>query len=168
LHGAVTAMVKKAPPFVAAVRAQGDTATELRSTAETAYDQAVKDIAKATQDGTLLRGEVLARWQEFVGTGELLKGLQTNVGRLRDKVKNAVVAKPPPTRDLNDAVESGLESLLREHARPPPSEPSNRGSRPRRDVSCSPPLTANLAGCRRTSRQRPDAWSATGRGSYWT
>jgi len=116
LHGAVTAMVKKAPPFVAAVRAQGDTATELRSTAETAYDQAVKDIAKATQDGTLLRGEVLARWQEFVGTGELLKGLQTNVGRLRDKVKNAVVAKPPPTRDLNDAVESGLESLLREHA----------------------------------------------------
>ena len=27
----------------------------------------------ATADGTLLRGEVLARWQEFVGTGELLK-----------------------------------------------------------------------------------------------
>jgi hypothetical protein len=59
---------------------------------------------------------VLARWQEFVGTGELLKGLQTNVGRMRDKMKSAVVSKPPPTRDLNDAVESGLESVLREHA----------------------------------------------------
>jgi hypothetical protein len=76
----------------------------------------VKDIAKATQDGTMLRGEVLARWQEFVGTGELLKGLQTNVGRMRDKVRTSVVGKPPPTRNLNDAVESGLESLLREHA----------------------------------------------------
>ena len=28
----------------------------------------------ASADGTLLRGEVLARWQEFVGTGELLRG----------------------------------------------------------------------------------------------
>ncbi|GAA1625303.1 hypothetical protein GCM10009744_11390 [Kribbella alba] len=116
LHGAVTAMTKKTPAFVTAVRAQADTIVELRSNAEAAYDRAVKDVAKATQDGTMLRGEVLARWQEFVGTGELLKGLQTNVGRVRDKVKAAVVGKPPPTRDLNDAVESGLESLLREHA----------------------------------------------------
>ncbi|WP_433167228.1 ABC transporter [Kribbella sp. CA-247076] len=116
LHGAVTAMVKKTPPFADAVKAQAEAVLELRSTVETAYDRAFKDISKATQDGTLLRGEVLARWQEFVGTGELLKGLQTNVGRLRDKMKATVVGKPPPTRDLNDAVESGLESLLREHA----------------------------------------------------
>ncbi|TWD82684.1 hypothetical protein FB561_3824 [Kribbella amoyensis] len=116
LHGAVTAMTKKAPGFAKAVRDQADTVADLRASAETAYERAVKDVNKATQDGTLLRGEVLARWQEFVGTGELLKGLQTNVGRLRDKVRSAVVGKPPPTRDLNDAVESGLESLLREHA----------------------------------------------------
>ncbi|MFC5263891.1 AAA family ATPase [Kribbella qitaiheensis] len=116
LHGAVTAMTKKAPAFAKAVRAQADTAADLRQTAETAYERAAKDIATATQDGTMLRGEVLARWQEFVGTGELLKGLQTNVGRMRDKVRTSVVGKPPPTRDLNDAVESGLESLLREHA----------------------------------------------------
>ena len=116
LHGAVSAMVKQTPPFAIAVKAQAEAMIELRSSAETAYDRAVKDIAKATQDGTLLRGEVLARWQEFVGTGELLKGLQTNVGRMRDKMKDTVVGKPPPTRDLKDAVESGLESLLREHA----------------------------------------------------
>jgi hypothetical protein len=35
-----------------------------------------------TEDGTLLRGEVLARWQEFVGTGELLRNLETRVGPL--------------------------------------------------------------------------------------
>jgi energy-coupling factor transporter ATP-binding protein EcfA2 len=116
LQGAVTAMTKKTPAFATAVRAQADTIVELRSNAETEYEQAVNDVAKATQDGTMLRGEVLARWQEFVGTGELLKGLQTNVGRMRDKMKSAVVGKSPPTRDLNDAVESGLESLLREHA----------------------------------------------------
>lgn len=116
LQGAVTAMTKKTPAFALAVQAQADTVIELRSAAETAYVRAVKDISKATQDGSMLRGEVLARWQEFVGTGELLKGLQTNVGRFRDKMRTAISGKQMPTRDVADAVESGLESLLREHA----------------------------------------------------
>jgi hypothetical protein len=116
LQGAVTAMVKKTPPFAAAVKAQAETALELRSSAESAYDQAVKDIAKACQDGTLLRGEVLARWQEFVGTGDLLKGLQSNTGRLRDRLKSSLGNKPAETRDVSDAIQSGLESLLREQA----------------------------------------------------
>jgi hypothetical protein len=116
LQGAVTAMVKKTPPFAAAVKAQAETAVELRSSVESAYDQGVKDIAKACQDGTLLRGEVLARWQEFVGTGELLKGLQSNAGRLRDRLKSSLGNKPAETRDVSDAIQSGLESLLREHA----------------------------------------------------
>jgi hypothetical protein len=116
LQGAVSAMVKKAAPFAEAVKAQADTAIELRSSVESAYDQGVKDIAKASQDGTLLRGEVLARWQEFVGTGELLKGLQSNAGRLRDRLKTSLGNKPAETRDVSDAIQSGLESLLREHA----------------------------------------------------
>jgi hypothetical protein len=116
LQGAVSAMVKTTPPFAAAVKAQADTAVELRSSVEAAYDQGVKDIAKACQDGTLLRGEVLARWQEFVGTGELLKGLQSNAGRLRERLKNSLGDKPAETRDVSDAIQSGLESLLREHA----------------------------------------------------
>ncbi|WP_242000163.1 AAA family ATPase [Kribbella rubisoli] len=116
LQGAVSAMVKTTPPFAEAVKAQADTAIELRSSVESAYDQAVKDIAKACQDGTLLRGEVLARWQEFVGTGELLKGLQSNAGRLRDRLKTSLGNKPAETRDVSDAIQSGLESLLREHA----------------------------------------------------
>jgi hypothetical protein len=116
LQGAVSAMVKTTPPFAAAVRAQAETAIELRSSVESAYDQGVKDIAKASQDGTLLRGEVLARWQEFVGTGELLKGLQSNAGRLRDRLKSSLGDKPAETRDVSDAIQSGLESLLREHA----------------------------------------------------
>ncbi|TCC26763.1 AAA family ATPase [Kribbella speibonae] len=116
LQGAVSAMVKKAPPFAAAVRAQAETAVELRTSVESAYDQGVKDIAKACQDGTVLRGEVLARWQEFVGTGELLKGLQSNAGRLRDRLKTSLGNKPAETRDVSDAIQSGLESLLREHA----------------------------------------------------
>ena len=71
---------------------------------------------RATADGTLLRGEVLARWQEFVGTGELLRTLEAKVGRLRDRLVNAIKGKPQQAERVTVAVESGLETLVLEHA----------------------------------------------------
>ncbi len=60
------------------------------------------------RDGTLLRGEVLARWQEFVGTGELLRALQARVGRMRDRVTAAFTGRPRPARgDRGARVERG-------------------------------------------------------------
>ena len=81
-----------------------------------AYDEGVRRVVAATADGTLLRGEVLARWQEFVGTGELLKGLETQVGRIRDRLMNTVRGKPQQAERVTVAVESGLELLILEHA----------------------------------------------------
>ena len=48
----------------------------------------------ASAAGRVLRGEVLARWQEFVGTGELLRGLEARVGRVRDRVASCVTGRP--------------------------------------------------------------------------
>ena len=59
---------------------------------------------------------MLARWQEFVGTGELLRSLETRVGSLRDKLVNALKGKPQQAERVTVAVESGLETLLLEHA----------------------------------------------------
>ncbi|MEJ7742515.1 MAG: hypothetical protein WKF73_08190 [Nocardioidaceae bacterium] len=55
----------------------------------------------------MLRGEVLARWQEFVGTGELLRSLEDRVGRLRDRLWNAARGRPQPAQELTVALESG-------------------------------------------------------------
>ena len=84
------------------------------STAPTTRRSAQIDDASA--DGTLLRGEVLARWQEFVGTGELLRSLETRVGWLRDRVVGWVRGKPQQAERVTVAVESGLETLILEHA----------------------------------------------------
>src|SRR5439155_19890724 len=73
-------------------------------------------VLAATADGTLLRGEVLVRWQEFVGTGELLKTLEQKVGWFRDRVVNALKGKPQQAERVSVAVESGLETLILEHA----------------------------------------------------
>jgi hypothetical protein len=69
-----------------------------------------------TADGTLLRGEVLARWHEFVGTGEFFRALEQKVSWLRDRVIATLKGEPHGAGNLKIAVESGLESLLREEA----------------------------------------------------
>jgi hypothetical protein len=77
-----------------------------------AYRTAKRTVEQGLQDGRLLRGEVLARWQEFVGTGELLRTLESRVGQLRDKLVAALTGRPAPGRSLQAALESQLVTLL--------------------------------------------------------
>ena len=116
LDGAIRALTFNVHPIADAAASQADALVRLRSDAESAYAGARSAIAAATADGTLLRGEVLARWQEFVGTGELLKSLENKVGKLRDRMVNAVRGKPQQADQVTVAVESGLELLILEHA----------------------------------------------------
>ncbi|MDO9497010.1 MAG: dynamin family protein [Nocardioides sp.] len=116
LDGAIRTIARGTYAVADAVGEQVTTAARLRSDADRAYDDSIAAIMAASADGTLLRGEVLARWQEFVGTGELLKSLETKVGWLRDRVVNAVKGKPQQAERVTVAVESGLETLILEHA----------------------------------------------------
>ncbi|MGZ4475447.1 MAG: ABC transporter, partial [Nocardioides sp.] len=116
LDGAVRALTFNVHPVADAAAQQADALVRLRSDAESAYARARTDIMAATADGTLLRGEVLARWQEYVGTGELLKSLENKVGKLRDRMVGALKGKPQQADRVSVAVESGLELLILEHA----------------------------------------------------
>ncbi len=116
LDGAVRTVAARTFTVADAVDVQLKASTQLREDADQAYDDALAAVQKATEDGTLLRGEVLARWQEFVGTGELLRSLESKVGALRDRVVNTVKGKPAQVERVTVAVESGLETLLLEHA----------------------------------------------------
>lgn len=116
LDGAVRSIGQRTYDIAAAAASQAETASRLRADAARAYDDAAKAVAAAIQDGTMLRGEVLARWQEFVGTGELLRGLEERIGRFRDWLVGAVRGQPAPAQRVAVAVESGLEALITEHA----------------------------------------------------
>ncbi|WP_298515197.1 dynamin family protein [uncultured Nocardioides sp.] len=116
LDGAVRTLTRRTYPVADAAAEQTEAADRLRGDAVAAYDEAVSAVIAGMEDGTLLRGEVLARWQEFVGTGELLKGLESRVGRLRDRIVNTVKGKPQQAERVTVAVESGLEMLILEHA----------------------------------------------------
>ncbi len=116
LEGAIRTLTRRTHGVADAVIEQVAVEQRLREDAVKAYDGAIDAVAKASADGSLLRGEVLARWQEFVGTGELLRSLETRVGWLRDRIVNAVKGKPLQAERITVAVESGLETLILEHA----------------------------------------------------
>ena len=104
------------PPLAQAVDEQLEVIARLRAEADHSYAEAVRTVGVQSADGTLLRGEVLARWHEFVGTGEFFRALEHKVSWLRDRVVAVFRGEPPGTGNLKVAVESGLESLLRDEA----------------------------------------------------
>lgn len=116
LDGAVRSLSGRSHVVADASAEQVAVAERLRADAAAAYDLAREAVARASADGTLLRGEVMARWQEFVGTGELLRSLEHRVGKIRDRIVNAVKGKPQQAERVTVAVESGLETLVLEHA----------------------------------------------------
>jgi energy-coupling factor transporter ATP-binding protein EcfA2 len=116
LEGAIRTLTRRAHAVADACVQQADAAGRLREAASASYDEAVRQVLQATADGSLLRGEVLVRWQEFVGTGELLRTLEARVGWLRDRVVNAVKGKPQQAERVSVAVESSVETLILEHA----------------------------------------------------
>jgi hypothetical protein len=116
LDGAIRSLSHHTHDVADAAAAQATMAARLREDVDRSYDDAITAVDEASADGTLLRGEVLARWQEFVGTGELLRSLETRVGALRDRLVGVVKGRPQQVEKVTVAVESGLETLLLEHA----------------------------------------------------
>jgi hypothetical protein len=112
VDGAVGHIAVDMPIIIDALAQQGDTAARLRAAVDEPYARAVTALEDAASDGSLMRGEVLARWQEFVGTGQLLKKLEEGVGRLRDRISAAFRGEPAPPEQATEAIESGLASLL--------------------------------------------------------
>lgn len=113
LGGAIGALAGAAPSVAAAVDDQVATLARLRTDAEVSYAEAVRTVAVQTADGSLLRGEVLARWQDFVGTGEFFRAVEQKIGWLRDRMMAALRGEPKQATEVKNAVESGMENLLR-------------------------------------------------------
>jgi hypothetical protein len=58
---------------------------------------------------------VLARWQEFVGTGEFFRTIESGIGHLRDRVGAVLRGRPAPpsTEHLGEALQTSVEAMVR-------------------------------------------------------
>ena len=116
LDGAIGSLAQRAPQLALGVEQQLEVLRQLRDEVDHSYQEAVRTIQVQSADGTLLRGEVLARWHEFVGTGEFFRALEQKVSWIRDRVVAAFKGEPAGANNVQLAVESGLEALVRQES----------------------------------------------------
>jgi energy-coupling factor transporter ATP-binding protein EcfA2 len=77
MSGVLDTFRTRVPALAAQAEAQLAIRSRLRKQAAEPYRDALAEVAKETRDGTVLRGEVQARWQDFVVTGDLMRTLRS-------------------------------------------------------------------------------------------
>ena len=113
LSGALASLPARAGTVERAVAEQLAVAAELRAETDLAYAAARREVEDALRSGSLLRGEVLARWHDVVGTGDVMRALQSRIGAARDRLKSIVTGKPGADEELRAVVEHRVEAVVR-------------------------------------------------------
>jgi hypothetical protein len=112
LSGALDSLPGRVEIVQAAAADQRAAAADLRAGVEGAYEHAIAEVDKAVRSGSLLRGEVLARWHDVVGTGDLMRALETRVSWLRDRLRSFATGEPPADAELKAAVETSVDAVV--------------------------------------------------------
>ena len=85
---------------------------ELRRAAETAFENAFTEASDGMKDGTLLRGEVLARWEDCVIGGDLPPRRGAKPARSGNKKGKRARRGTSRPAALNTALRSAIESYI--------------------------------------------------------
>jgi energy-coupling factor transporter ATP-binding protein EcfA2 len=111
MSGVLDTFKSRIPAMASHVEAQVVLRAELRRTAEASYERAFAEANTGLRNGTLLTGEVLARWQDCVIGGDLRP---RRGGRPAKPVKKGKRARRGPSHNaaLNTALRSAIESFL--------------------------------------------------------
>lgn len=112
LAGAVETLAGNLQVLAAEQARQQAVHQSLATIAAEEYEDALTTIDGALSDGSLLRGEVLSRWHDFVGTGDFFRSLDSTIGRLRDRVSSALRGQPAAAQKVEDALESGIHAVV--------------------------------------------------------
>ena len=112
LAGAVDTLAGNLQVLAAEQARQQAAHQSLATIAAGEYEDALTTIDGALSDGSLLRGEVLSRWHDFVGTGDFFRSLDSTIGRLRDRVGSALRGQPAAAQKVEDALESGIHAVV--------------------------------------------------------
>ncbi|WP_311591073.1 dynamin family protein [Trueperella bernardiae] len=111
LTGTVDKLLHTASDILAGYDEQLAGADSLRWDINAAFDRAEDALRRQASDGSLLRGEVLSRWQDVVGTGEWARKLEKGVSSLRDRITGFFKASVD-TSTVEEALEDNVLALL--------------------------------------------------------
>jgi energy-coupling factor transporter ATP-binding protein EcfA2 len=112
LSGAIADLDRRVAEVAAARQEQLDWVRSTLELAAAEYEGAVDAVEAATRDGALLRGEVLARWQDFVGTSDFFRKVESWFSRTRDAATAWVLGRPQPVVEVETQIETGLHAVI--------------------------------------------------------
>ncbi len=116
LDGALGSLPDRVERVAAALDEQSAQVDNLRQISERAYASAIADIDTELDRGTLLRGEVLDQWREFVGTGAFMSKLEAGVSKVRDTLRGLFSSTTNPEEHVAGQLESNLLAVVRDAA----------------------------------------------------
>ncbi|MFC7328782.1 GTPase [Marinactinospora rubrisoli] len=105
--GVLDSFRTRVPELARQVEVQAEAARSLTAAAERAYSAGLAEIDEATRNGSLLRGKVLARWQDVAASGELGRSL-----RVRGRRKAKPEGMGTRAQGLEKAIRDALEALI--------------------------------------------------------
>lgn len=112
LAGTARKLTQVAHEIAIARDAQVRVANEFIAIVTDEYREAAERVHQATQDGALLRGEVLARWQDVVGTSDAFRGIETWFASARDRISGWLSGKPKAVEQVEATLETGLHAVI--------------------------------------------------------
>lgn len=115
LGGIVTSLNARVQTLADAAEQQTAADSALRAELRDVFAGGRAAVERELGDGTLLRGEVLVRWQELVGGGEFFKNVETAAGRVRDRLNSAVNGEHSPIDDLSESLRTGVAAMVESH-----------------------------------------------------
>lgn len=116
LDGAMDSIPERTAVVIEAGANQNSAVAELKSTMEAIYAEGRNRLAADIRSGTLLRGEVLDRWQELIGTAELMRAVQSRISLIRDRIGAFLSGRTGQAAEVKGEITSTLEQLLIDHA----------------------------------------------------
>ena len=116
LSGAIASLPGRVDALAEAAQSQEDAHAHLERIVDERFRSAHESLATVVTDGRILHGAVNARWQDFVGTGQLFRGLEPTMARMRDRISAAVTGKHDAAAPLHIAILRSAAITLREAA----------------------------------------------------
>lgn len=114
--GAAARLTAAARELAQARQEQQEAAAALHEDISAVYADARERVVASTKDGSLLRGEVLARWQDYLGTSDVFRTFEHWFGRVRDRATAFVQGRPQPIREVETEIEHGLHAIIVDQA----------------------------------------------------
>jgi hypothetical protein len=106
LQGALDVLKREVSIVTDALSEDLRVSAQLLSDVDRAYGEASSDFGHALEEGLALRGEVIARWDRFVGAGRFLKATEAATGQARAWIKTLM-------KNVGLAEEQRLERQVR-------------------------------------------------------